>query len=316
MTYNDIVITSIDVRRLGNGRVEFDSSIKGDKNDATAVFLENVRRTGRKTKPSIWNRSFKRFPIFEGNELSLEEVKKRMPPSENVHPVLCIHGASTAPEDIIAHCHDANQRYAKSGSDGQSLKLKFIPVIWPTEESINGYRIDRWRNSVGGKAFKAMADIAAEFPQKSLMAHSMGSRVLRYFASFAFKFDNIFLVAADVNHRLFNQEYIDERHDENSRYKDGLRIHSMLQNDDTGKICVLFHKKDRALSFSNAEKFFSAPRLGRRGVKESELHSNFKGRDIIKNTDFTDRVSIKFWNHNYQFSDETIEFYHEVIRGN
>ncbi len=39
-TYKDIVITSIDVRRLGNGRVEFDSSIKGSKNDTTAVFLE------------------------------------------------------------------------------------------------------------------------------------------------------------------------------------------------------------------------------------------------------------------------------------
>ncbi len=265
------------------------------------------------TKFTLCNRNLKRFPIFEGDELTLEEVKRRMPPSENIHPSLCIHGASIAPEKIIAQCHDANQRYTKSASEeGQNLKLKFIPVIWPAEDSLKRYFVDRHKNSVGGKAFKALEEIAAEFPTKSLMAHSMGNRVLRYFASPAFKFDNIFLVAADVNHRLFNKKYIDKKDYDHCRCKDGLRIHSMLQNDNS-KICVLYHKKDCALIFSNAIKFFTAPRLGKRGVKESDLHPKFKGKDIIKNVDFSDRVSTKFSNHNYQFSDEAIDFYHEVI---
>ena len=46
------------MRRLGNGCVEFDSTIRGYVEDETAVFLENVRETDRMSEPigPFWNR--------------------------------------------------------------------------------------------------------------------------------------------------------------------------------------------------------------------------------------------------------------------
>ena len=43
-----------------------------------------------------------------------------------------------------------------------------------------------------------MVEIAAEFLIKSVMCHSMGNRVLRFLAAPDMKFDNIFMVVADV----------------------------------------------------------------------------------------------------------------------
>ncbi len=190
--------------------------------------------------------------------------------------------------------------------------FKCIPVIWPAIENLRNYSTDRNNNSVGGgKAFKALAEIAAEFNIKSIMCHSMGNRVLRFMSTPDMKFDNIFMVAADVRDDVFNQKYVDKEDDENDRCKDALRIKSMLKNENS-KINVVLNKRDGALIISTVQKFFLAPRLGLKGVVEDELHSEFKGKNIIENKDLTETQ--KLFEHNYHFSDEAMKVYDEGIR--
>lgn len=55
-------------------------------------------------------------------------------------------------------------------------KFKLIPVIWPLSMNYFGDRTEASKGA--GKAFKSLTKVAKEFPRKSLIAHSMGNRVL------------------------------------------------------------------------------------------------------------------------------------------
>ena len=74
----------------------------------------------------------------------------------------------------------------------------------------------------------------------------MGNRVLKYFANEANSlFDNIFMVASDVNSDLFNKKYIDGGNQE--WRKDGVRMTDMLTKGKGGKIHVVHNKNDPSL---------------------------------------------------------------------
>ena len=73
-------------------------------------------------------------------------------------------------------------------------------MIWPTQAGnalnfIQRYSGDRGYSKAAGEAFKnSMKEFAGVFPRKSLVAHSMGNRVLRHAADARYRFDNIFMV--------------------------------------------------------------------------------------------------------------------------
>jgi hypothetical protein len=90
----------------------------------------------------------------------------------------------------------------------------------------------------------------------------MGNRVLRNFASGGYQFDNIFMVASDVDSRIFTENYINGGKEEEWR-KDGLEIKGMLSEDKGGKIHILVNKKDPKLLLS-----FIATSRGRLGRSE------------------------------------------------
>ena len=71
----------------------------------------------------------------------------------------------------------------------------------------------------------------------------MGNRVLRHFANPNFNFDHIFMVAPDVDARIFTKKYIKGGTQE--WRQDGLQIRDMLSNN--GKIHVIYNRNDMML---------------------------------------------------------------------
>ena len=119
---------------------------------------------------------------------------------------------------------------------------------------------------------------------KSLLIHSMGNRVLRSFANPNFNFSNIFMVAPDVDARIFTTKYINGGTQE--WRQDGLRIREMLSED--GKIHVIYNRNDRMLLPSMFLNF--SQRLGRTGIdhgglfccntSQDDLHEDVQGRIV------------------------------------
>jgi hypothetical protein len=182
-SYDGLVLTSIDVNKKPidgrPNRVEFYGDMNdGSRDDKTAVFLTNVKRA----------RTEGRRLILEADEVNANEVEK-----SRLKPLLCIHGFNVSPEKHLEECAKASELSKKFNN------FNLIPVIWPAkgDAGLSNYRNKQQEEAEGaGKAFKSLKKYADMFPSKSLHAHSMGNRVLRYAADAGFTFDNIFMVAA------------------------------------------------------------------------------------------------------------------------
>ena len=284
--YKGLVITSIDVRRPdpnNKKRVEFSGRIRGNENDETAIVLKNVVEVRREGN----------VPIFQADEVNVAELKKSVK-----KPLLCIHGFNVQPEAHLEQCRLNKDKFEK---------FYVLPVIWPSTGGIQNYLGDRGYSKGAGEALKkALAKYAGLFPRKSIMCHSMGNRVLRYAADGKFGFDNIFMVAADVNNEMFDKAYIDNNSED--RRKDGLRIKNML-NKSVSKIHVLHNRQDFALVGSTAVKF-GVGRLGAGGARKSKLHPDVK--DEIENINCGRKWlnwTPRFASHSYQWDDEAIAYY-------
>mmetsp|Transcript_9919 Transcript_9919/g.13966 ORF Transcript_9919/g.13966 Transcript_9919/m.13966 type:complete len:344 (+) Transcript_9919:64-1095(+) len=312
-TYDDLVLTSIDVIDIGKGKVEFSGKIRGEKDDTNAVFLRNVKRVRMEGIVGF------RRPIFQADLVPLPEAQKAI---RSVHkteglarqvlsasltdgkPLFCVHGFNVQPETHLKQCKEIK---------GKFTKFKLIPVIWPSRGGLQNYFLDRTDGSVGaGRAFKGLAKLDKFLPKKALMAHSMGNRVLRYAADPSLKFDNIFMVAADVNGEMFHEEYINDTNtdneEENKRKKDGIALKNMLRTN-RGKIYQLHNNQDYALLGSTVTKL-GVPRLGTKTLDRSELHPEVRDRIEGKNAgqDWLNWTP-NFAAHNYQWDDKAIEFY-------
>ena len=185
LLYKDLVLTSIDVTKAPTeqrpNRVEFPGGVvDGTDSDDTAVFLKNVSEARRENGKLI----------LEGDLVDIRTVEKLT----NNKALFCIHGFNVAPEVHMEECKNAR---------GSTQKFTLIPVIWPAKAeggiTPSNYSRKRETESVGaGKAFKTLKKYidSGKLKYKSLHAHSMGNRVLRYAADAGFTFDNIFMVAA------------------------------------------------------------------------------------------------------------------------
>ena len=147
----------------------------------------------------------------------------------------------------------------------------------------------------------------------------MGNRVLRNFANEGVTFDNIFMVAADVDANLFNVGWFWPKNEQ------ALNIKNMLTKGKGGKIHVLYSKKDEALSLSAgaflpdllgfAGAFLRGnpdprPRLGREGVDLNNVIPEVK--DFIASKDVTNEDGGE-GNHKYQFKPHAIDHYESMI---
>lgn len=190
ITYNGLVLTSIDVKPSPNkeGYVMFSGGKKGRADDDTATFLTDVKEIDEKDEAGE--------RMFEAKKLTVKEAKAIINETSGedgkCKPLFCVHGYNTSPRDHLKTFNDS-----VNGKFKKDKKFKPVPVIWPTQETLDDYKGDRDHSATGaGRAFKTLKRGVDSFPSKSLLCHSMGNYVLRHAADAKFRFDNIFMVAA------------------------------------------------------------------------------------------------------------------------
>lgn len=316
ITYDGLVLTSIDVNSVDGqpDKVRFSGKIKGKKDDKDALFLKNIVQINEKDEDGE--------RLFQADKVSVSEAKKIIDEAAGDgkgKPLFCIHGFNVQPGSHLKQC----QQHSKKFNQG---KFMLVPVIWPSAGGVINYGGDRFGSSIGaGEGLKSLRKGIESFPAKSLLAHSMGNRVLRIAADAKFKFDNIFMAAADVPHDLFNKDYIRSTDDENSEAKDGLNIVKMLSRDSRnkpkGKVYVLTNSVDFALTgsrFANLK-----PRLGAVGAGNAR---NWRGAFRFDPKNFDDEIPAdcienkpcnRFLGvfdklaHSYHFNPFAIKFYQE-----
>jgi len=286
--YEGIVLTTIDAEdsptEISPNRVTFSADTpKKRKDDTSAIFIHKVKDTGGENGE------------LEAEKLTVEEVRD-MINSESQDEA----ERSTDEKDKAAirkilftvHGFNGNARgylLQVKGIAERFNKFKLIPVIWPSAGSALRYFSDRAFSKAAGEALQSIKSSTNSF-SGSLLVHSMGNRVLRNFASGGYQFDNIFMVASDVDSRIFTENYINGGKEE--WRKDGLEIKGMLSQDKGGKIHVLVNKKDPKLLQSSIINFRG--RLGRSGPssedscccgKNEKIHDEIK--DYLLAVDFT-----------------------------
>lgn len=307
--YESIVLTSIDVvdspTPESPNRVVFSASTPGKKNDTTATFIHKV-------KDVIDNDSGERSGLLEAEKLlpgevqaiinaesSDEEEKSTSNTNVNRKVLFSVHGFNGNPRGYLLQIKYVEERFQK---------FKLIPVIWPSAGSMLGYFIDRSFSKAAGKAFQSIVEPIEAF-DKSLLCHSMGNLVLRKFANPSYNFDNVFMVAPDVESNIFHETYIEGGNQE--WRKEGLNITKMLNDKkEGGKVHVLYNKNDSDLLLATIINMKS--RLGRDGIPldgccggDLKLHDEVK--DKIETVDWTNSSPSN--PHNYQFDWSVVAYY-------
>jgi esterase/lipase superfamily enzyme len=219
----DFVITNIQVEHVGNDWVEFDSLMEGS--EEVAYILSDIQYTGRR-------RGFRRFPIFRAKIVDESAISRKVEAEDDQEKVLFYtHGFNVPPRYVMNECAEYARDYNRM----------VIPLIWAAEDrGVFGYGQDRLLNApTAAEAFRDKLDIAKHI-RKSLLCHSMGNYVLRLAARTDAQhrpFEDIFMVAADVNHDIFDES---QNNHTNHTLNDGLEIASMAQKE----VHVLHSHKD------------------------------------------------------------------------
>ncbi len=303
-------MTSIDVvdspTPESPNRVTFSASTPGRRDDTTATFIHKVKDVGGR-KPDNENSGeleAEKLTPSEVQEIinnqSSNEDEKATDSSANRKVLFSVHGFNGNPRGYLLQVKYIEERFQK---------FKLIPVLWPSAGSMLGYFRDRSLSKAAGKAFQSIVEPIETF-DKSLLCHSMGNYLLRNFANPSYNFDNIFMVASDVESKIFYESYI-EGGDQEWR-KDGLEITKMLNDKkDGGKVHILYNKNDSDLLLSTVVNMKS--RLGRDGLSFDggccgnieKLHDEVK--DKITSVDWTNNSPSN--PHNYQFDWSVVAYY-------
>jgi len=318
--YKGLALTSIDVIKTGdtswggNPLVHFDGTIKGRADDKDATFLKNIKEvkdaTGKK--------------VLEAEKLTVAQAKAIINQASSDgtgKPLFCIHGFSVQPRGHLKAIKEATVNRFNQG------KFMPIPVMWPSGGGVK-YLGDRKTTPGAGNGLKSLKKALDSFPSKSLLAHSMGNRVLRHAADSKLKFDNIFMVAADVRHDIFHKDYINsgDANDENRTELQGKKICSMLSSGSNGKpkgkVYVLYNGADYALTGSRFIKLKLTSRLGAIGAHSRR---NWMSRwtedkkvthpdivDCIENVGCNSKFSLSQKTaHSYQYLPQIVTIYQE-----
>lgn len=312
VNYEGVVLTSIDVVASPTDenpkRVTFSDSTGAALDDKDSVFLCNIKEISR-GKGKGWDVSVD----FEATVLTPLEahamLSSKIEANEEKEKVLfVIHGFNTNASFHLADCSLAKPKF---------VKTHIIPIIWPSEGkgSYFKYREDRSFSKVAGNALKSMKGPLQKFRdmglRSSIVAHSMGNRVLRNFSDPEIKFDNIFMVAADVEVDIFYQKYIESN-------EDGLNIKKMLTDETTGKIHVLYNSKDgrmfQSMIMNLGKRLGGAPLyFGEKKFMQDTIHDDLKNNIVDIDVASSENRMLYDGNseHNYHFFDKVVQYYDE-----
>jgi len=319
--YPGLVLTCIPVEERDDGRVYFNEK---DENSGKGTFLKDIKQSNKSNKAGQCE--------FSALKVEIEEAKANISYGT---PLFCVHGFNVEPSESLF----SNPGCYKSAYDNFAKNKKYypVPVIWASEGNTLRYNFDQENNSMnaGKELFNFVNSIDnSTFPRKSLLMHSMGNHSVFNAACGEetapdVQFENIFLVAADIPHDVFhdkpNNNY---RWSDNGKYfgRKKEKAENMLQMMDRtkgeniikGKICVVHHRGDRALFFSEKKNWET--RIGdvghamqRRwwgGWSYTPSLGDPKFKDVIENKDFSKkRTTDWLTKHSYHFDDLAIEYY-------
>jgi len=241
--------------------------------------------------------------------------------------LFCVHGIDCSAEKHLNYCTKHKDEFKK---------LEVVPVIWPIfkqplwKKIYNlgltvEYQLDKTTAKAAALAFnKYMDNHTGQLPSKSVMAHSMGNRVLRYACKGNngnnSRFDNIFMCAAAVSSTMFNTDRAEK--------KDGLAVGKALKDSPHSKIYVLYNPRDMALLGSEFHKILKEPikaisgcrrkrKLGAFKIDREKLHPTLKGKienincreRWMKWSKFRSRTAAGMLGHGYHWDLDAIKFY-------
>jgi esterase/lipase superfamily enzyme len=305
-------------------RVEFHAYMKASRTGA--VVLRDIIDTGRTYRPTRqeaggwWVLRRQASPIFTGVPISPAKVESaivleqaaavrvrsiagginddqptHMPPAL----LLCVHGFRTQPADWLTAC---------AAYDGGHFTV--VPVVWPASDERlfwEAYDEDRDNAPSTGAAFRPLFECLEQITgPKSLMCHSMGNFILKWSAPLIAPkqlFDNIFMVAADVDRDIFAAASSSHDDDDESNTTPnaaaGQRILNLAH-----RVHVLYSNLDLAL-WGRQTATIRKPALGFHGPpREADRKVT-----SLKCNDFA-RSDGDFWaGHSYFFSKNAIEYY-------
>lgn len=218
-----LVITTIDAIPVEGepGRWEFDKNIVGKRNDSDALFLKDV------TKIELGGEIRYRGTAVADMGAEIDKVARERGAS---HCLIYVHGWTNTPSVVFGAVGPMNQYY-------EGKKVFVVPVVWPADSNYLGQKEDA--PGAANSLRSLVPAVMSTYTPLSLMCHSMGNFVLKKFApdekqDVRFKFDNIFMAAADVRATTF---------DKGDDTEDGPDILSICKK----KVHVLWHWWDMAL---------------------------------------------------------------------
>jgi len=285
--YKGFVLTTIDVEKVEGKKVRFSGAIEADLKDQTGVFLHNIVATDETVDGLI---------VYEAEEVHPKEVMRTLGKGRKL--LFSVHGHGREPQAEFDQVKVAR---------GKFKHHEIVPIFWPTfdltwrDGILRSYRHDVDVSKASGIALAhALEKVVKEDPlcEISFMAHSMGNRVLEFFATQAHelklqtKFRNIYMVSADIDRDVFEQDA-------------GTYIVDMLSPQAGGKVYVMYRWDDTAL-VSSALLLNKGRRLGQTGVNLKKIPSALKGK--VKNENMAGFPADSS-RHNYNYGDYLIWFY-------
>lgn len=296
----EFAITNYEVKRLDGDVVEFSRFAKGSK--TKAYVLEDIEM--RRRFP---------FPVFRAKLVDENEVNRRadaessgwLPTLPMFHEkvLLYMHGFNVPPRHVLEAC----------GEYSQAHRRLVIPLLWAVEDrSVLGYGADRILNApTAAEAFGDKLNVVKHV-RTSLLCHSMGNYVLRLAARTSETgdrpFEDIFMVAADVSHDIFEKS---QNMHADSKENDGLEIRNMVKN----KVHVLHSHKDRAMKARKWHpKTWNIPGLGASGYRntaEHPLHPELVNKLTKFDCSSFSGKADPLIHHRYQFYQKSVDYYEE-----
>lgn len=310
--YKGIVVTTygvIDSPIAGNkNRVTFNVDSPGNEDNVTATFIHQIKVVDEDQ--------------YEATKLTVEgvreQIKKDLLEANKKKVLFYVHGFATKPIGYLKNIDSIAF---------QKNIFMLIPVLWPSEGNLGAedpqlllggrhpYQKDQAFSEAAGKLLQSLAPTdQTESISKSILCHSMGNRVLRFFANEGVTFDNIFMVAADVDAALFDAStgwrwWPWSNNKEN--IKQALDIMKMLTKGKGGKIHVLYNEEDEALKGSVVLNSFQV-RLGSKDVDLEKVIPEVKGfiqSKNLKDVPNPGNHDAGEANHNYQFKPHVLAYY-------
>jgi Alpha/beta hydrolase of unknown function (DUF900) len=229
--------------------------------------------------------------------------------------VFFLHGFNSNPTGVFKGW----QKYQDQLPDGSSREV--VPVLWADNQlSIFGYSLDKLCNvDPAGQALSDLVGIANgwAFPTRSLVCHSMGNFVLRRLARHVattqgvnVRFDDIFMVAADVSDQVFDAAHnqVDPNRPASAEECDGISILALAAH----QVHVLHSSNDWALK-ARVVPNCGGRALGARGYDDGSRLPNARGGNKLTQTDCSHLPRGGCLGHNYQFEGWAVATYERIM---